>query len=447
MGLFNKKELERIIILENKIDTLTKENEELKNKIQSKSELECDIRHLERSKEISEISLKSIKNTVEKKQAELNEVKDEIFKKRNELTVIERDIKKAEKEINEVEKGNVMYQVGAYNFSYHYEDSESYEKELKNIKEEQREMIKDEIAIDHYTTWTIDNSTTKGERFTRNIDKLLLRAFNNECDNIIIKVKYSTIATAKQRIEKSFKQLNSFVKIQQCAISERYLDLKIKELELRCGYVTLKQQEKEEQARIREQMKEEERVRKEIEEEEKKVEKEMKHFNNEMNKVMKQMAKASEQEKSILEDKIKYLEEQLAQLSLAKEDVLNRKINNKAGYVYIISNKGSFGENIYKIGVTRRLDPYERISELGSASVPFKFDTHATIFSNDAFELENKLHQIFDNNRVNKVNKHKEFFNVSLDEIEKAVKENFDSTVEFNKTILNEEYVLSLSLK
>ena len=126
---------------------------------------------------------------------------------------------------------------------------------------------------------------------------------------------------------------------------------------------------------------------------------------------------------------------------------MNRRLNNKAGYVYIISNVGSFGENVYKIGTTRRLDPQIRVDELSNASVPFKFDVHAMIFSDDAFALENSLHQIFDNKRVNKVNKHKEFFTVTIDEIEKAVKENFNETVIFNKTIRNEEYLLSNSNK
>ncbi len=227
-------------------------------------------------------------------------------------------------------------------------------------------------------------------------------------------------------------------------LTENYLELKLKELELKCGYVTMKQKEKEEQQRIKEQMREEERIRKELEAEEKKVEKEEKHFMNELDKLQKRMKKENAETQAILLKQIEELQSKLSELSEVKADLMNRRLNNKAGYVYIISNVGSFGENVYKIGTTRRLEPQVRVDELSNASVPFKFDVHAMIFSDDAFDLENKLHQMFDNKRINKVNKHKEFFGVTLEEIEKAVKENFNETVIFNKTVINEEYLLSL---
>ncbi|MPN42470.1 hypothetical protein SDC9_190027 [bioreactor metagenome] len=118
--------------------------------------------------------------------------------------------------------------------------------------------------------------------------------------------------------------------------------------------------------------------------------------------------------------------------------------NGKAGNIYIISNLGSFGDNVFKIGMTRRLDPQERVDELGDASVPFRFDVHSFIFSEDAVSLEFKLHEIFNNKRVNKVNLRKEFFNVSIDELEKAVFE-LEPTAEFNRTMAAEEYWQSLS--
>ena len=346
----------------------------------------------------------------------------------------------------QVENTIVAIESGTFDFNYHYEDSQRYEEELKRIKEEQKEMVKWECAIEHSVQWQVNGSSRKGETQMKNIDKLLLRAFNNECDNIIMNVKYSTIVSSKTKIEKSFNQLNNFVKTYECYITKEYLELKIKELELKCGYVTMKQREKEEQQRIKEQMREEERVRKELEAEEKKVEKEEMHFMNELNKLQKRLNKENEETQAKLLKQIEELQSKLAEISEVKADIMNRRMNNKAGYVYVISNKGSFGENVYKIGVTRRLDPQIRVDELSSASVPFKFDVNAMIFSDDAFALENKLHQMFNDNRVNKVNMHKEFFNVSIDEIEKAVKENFNETVEFNKTILNEEYVLSLSM-
>lgn len=139
-------------------------------------------------------------------------------------------------------------------------------------------------------------------------------------------------------------------------------------------------------------------------------------------------------------------EEKIKQLDKDKSDINNRLLNTRAGYVYVISNIGSFGENIYKIGMTKRLNPLDRVNELGSASVPFKFDVHAMIFSEDAPKLENHLHKVFAIKSVNKINSRKEFFNVSLKEIEKEVLDNFDATVEFTEFAKAEEYRRSLEL-
>lgn len=129
------------------------------------------------------------------------------------------------------------------------------------------------------------------------------------------------------------------------------------------------------------------------------------------------------------------------------QDVQNREQNTRAGYVYIISNLGSFGENIYKIGVTRRFDPVERVDELSDASVPFDFDIHAVIFSDDAPALENALHKAFEHKRLNLINRRREFFNVSLDEIVRVVKTNFSKPVEFTKIADAAEYRETLVLR
>ena len=141
------------------------------------------------------------------------------------------------------------------------------------------------------------------------------------------------------------------------------------------------------------------------------------------------------------------MQTQVSKIDKNLADIDYREANQRVGYVYVISNIGSFGENIYKIGMTRRLNPQERVDELGNASVPFNFDVHAMIFSKDAPALENALHHAFDDRKVNMVNKRREFFNVSLDEIEKVVKENFDGSVEFEKTALAEQYRETLKIK
>ena len=453
MGLFNKKELERIAELEKIVKDLEEKNSQLNNTIkQINNETYEELN--KRKEEVKNLKkeIKCLENDRRRlwcNKEHLDSLENKINKKIEERDILNNEIEDIKNKYEDYLKsqGNMalVMESGVYEFHYHYEDSSSYEKKLKEIKEEQKDMVKWEWAT-KTVSWMINDSYNKGEKMIRDLNKLLLRAFNNECDNIIMNVKYATICHCSNKIKKSFEQLNKFVKTYGNYITEEYLELKLKELELRCGYVTMKQKEKEEQQRIREQMKEEERVRKELEAEEKKVEKEEQHFMNELNKLQKRMTKENEKTQAVLLKQIEELQSKLASLSEVKADIMNRRMNNKAGYVYIISNKGSFGENIYKIGTTRRLDPQIRVDELSNASVPFKYDVHAMIFSDDAFALEHSLHQIFDGNRVNKVNKHKEFFNVSIDEIEKAVKDNFNETVEFNKTILNEEYVLSLSM-
>lgn len=145
-------------------------------------------------------------------------------------------------------------------------------------------------------------------------------------------------------------------------------------------------------------------------------------------------------EKEVLLGKKAEIEKHLSDLDLVIKDIDYREANKRAGYVYIISNIGSFGENIYKIGMTRRLDPMERVDELGDASVPFKFDVHAMIFSDDAPALETALHHAFEKKKVNMINGRREFFNVTLEEIEDVVKANYDKTVEFIKIPQAEQY-------
>ena len=223
--------------------------------------------------------------------------------------------------------------------------------------------------------------------------------------------------------------------------------MKLKELNLTYTFQLKQQQEKEQQKAIKEQMIEEEKVRREIERQKQKIDKDCAQFNNEVKKLMTYMQKtSSDVEKQLYIDKIKELEDKLRSLEDDKKNVLEREANAKAGFVYVISNIGSFGEDIYKIGMTRRLEPMDRIKELGSASVPFEFDVHAMIFSENAPELENLLHKHFEKQSVNRINLRKEFFHVSLDEIEKVVHDNFNDIASFTKVPAAKEYRQTLSL-
>ena len=249
------------------------------------------------------------------------------------------------------------------------------------------------------------------------------------------------------QLTKAFQTINNIFATDFIALDKQVLEMQLKELNLTYSYQQKKAQEQEEQKAIRAQMIEEEKVRREIEREKAKVEKEEAQFKNEINKLMKYLTKATEIEKQLYVDKIKELEDKVKLLEKDKENILQREQNTRAGYVYIISNIGSFGENIYKIGMTRRLEPMDRVKELGDASVPFEFDVHAMIFSEDAPTLETILHNTFKDNQVNLVNPRKEFYNVSLADIEKVVKENYNATVTFTQIAEAAQYRESVRIR
>ena len=193
---------------------------------------------------------------------------------------------------------------------------------------------------------------------------------------------------------------------------------------------------------------EEEKVRREIEKEKAKIEKEEKQFKGEVDKLMRYLQQSQNDiERNLYNDKIRELEEKIKLLEKDKENVLQREQNTRAGFVYVISNIGSFGEDVYKIGMTRRLEPMDRVKELGDASVPFEFAVHAMIFSEDAPALESALHQTFRSKEVNKVNQRKEFFKVDLKEIEKVVKQHHNATVTFTMVAEARQYRESLRME
>ena len=372
-----------------------------------------------------------------------------------EIKVKKRDIERLndekfslEEKINKLKDEYMTYEdyseFGMPTKFYDFETSQEYKECMAEIVKEQKKMIKCGEAFWYNKSYTFNGSAKKGCDYLKSQAKLLLRAFNGECVTLFNSINYNNITNIEGKIEKSFSQINKLGK-GLVYITDSYKDLKILEAGLISDYKIVKQEEKEEQQRIKEQMKEEAKLQKELEEAQSNINKEKKRFTLEMEKLKQQLQKANEEEIFALKNKIKELENGLEKVKQDEMNLENRKNSTRAGYVYIISNIGSFGENIYKIGMTRRLDPQIRVDELGSASVPFKFDVHAFIFSEDAFDLESKLHNHFNNYRVNKVNTRKEFFNVTLEEIENYVK-TLDETVKFTRTATADEYRASLSV-
>ena len=420
-----------------------KEVEELKARLDDINLIQEESEYLDIKEEI-----KKLENKKKDLNLDIRKELEQLQNKKNTLNTdilsLENQIKKLKNSLIDLNDEQELQSYGLYNTKYGLESSEIYKAKLDNIRREQKDLIKMKVATNHSLDWVIDNNKKKGKEFILDTIKLSLKAFNNECDNIIAKVKFNNVEKSIDRINKSYKEINSLTDMQNVSITNKYLNLKIEELYLKYEYECKKQEEKEEQQAIKERMREEAKVLKEIELANKKIEKEETHFKNAIEDLNKKIEYTTDNEKEKLIKKLNELHEKLKEVEFLKEDVLNRERNTRAGYVYIISNIGSFGENIYKIGMTRRLDPNDRVRELGSASVPFNFDVHAMIFSEDAPALENSLHKRFSNKQVNKVNSRKEFFYVSLSEIEQVVKEEFDKPVEFTKLAKAEEYRKSI---
>jgi len=361
---------------------------------------------------------------------------------------LNREIEARKKQIIVLDEEILLQSFGFYRSHFNLPTSEHYKARINRNIDAQARLIKNKEAAVCPANWTVDGDRSKGEKMVRDIAKLLIRSFNNECDACIAAVKYNNVDSMEKRIQRAFESLNKLGERTHVSLINQFLNLKLEELYLTHEYHVIKQKEREEQKRIREQMREEARIQREIEEMKAKLEKEERHFDRALEAMKSQMETAkTDTERKLLESEMHTIEEKKAEVEKQKEDVLYREQNTRAGYVYIISNIGAFGENIYKIGVTRRLDPEERVDELGDASVPFYFDVHALIFSDDAPSLENALHKAFDERRVNAINTRKEFFRVTLEEIESVVHNNFSKPVEFTRTAAAEDYRETLMLR
>ena len=387
-------------------------------------------------------------NTVEALNSQISELEDKKNICESELKIIKKkfeDLEKkyAEKSVNLIQLDDeILYQsFSLFRPQYDFANSEKYKQELERIRQEQKRMIKDKTAVTYFDNWTVDGSKAKGRKMTNDNIKMILRCFNTDCENAIDRVKFNNIDSMRARIQKSFDSLNKLNEVNRVSLTSSYLDLKFQELQLAIEYTMKKQEEKEEQKRIRQELREQAKLEKEIEEARKDIEKEKKHYSNALTKVNSHLAESLDdsQRQALLEKKAE-IEGHLVELQKSLEEVDYRATNQKAGYVYIISNIGAFGEDVYKIGMTRRLEPMERVDELGDASVPFNFDVHAMIFCEDAPKLEAALHHAFEDRKLNMINTRREFFHVTLDQIEEVVKANYDKTVEFIRLPAAEQY-------
>lgn len=366
----------------------------------------------------------------------------------NEISTLEKDIEAKKSEIVELDDAILLQDYGLYSPVYDFANIDDYKDRLDDVRNRQKEMVRNSAAAICTTTWTVNNSLTQGAALTSQNIRQILRCFNDECDVLVSKVKFNNITAYIEKMRKAFARLNDMNTKSYIRLTDDYLQLKIEELQLAYEYERKKNDEKERLRQEREILREEARVQKEIEEKRRELEKEKAHYANWLEQIERQLAECwdKEEEQSLLDKKTEF-EQQVEQINEAIKDVDYREANKRAGYVYVISNIGSFGEDVYKIGMTRRLDPTERVAELGGASVPFKFDIHAIMFSDDAPTLETALHHRFRDKMVNMCNNRKEFFHVSLEEIKEVVRENYDKTVDFVNLPIAEQYRETLNLR
>jgi hypothetical protein len=320
------------------------------------------------------------------------------------LNNLEKEIAETKASLIETQEIAMLQEVGVYQYTSVLDTASGYSEKIAEIRSSIKERnIANGGAIRAAQGWTVNGSTAEGSKMVKEFSKLMLRAYNGEVDDAIRTLKPFKLQAAVDRVNKVEQSIEKLGKTMQIEIDDSYHKLRVEEIRLTADFLAKKEEEKELQKEERLRLKEEEKAQKEFEREKEKLNKELMHHQA-------VLAKADET------GNLKVIEEakaKIAEVESSISGVEERVANIRTGYVYVISNIGSFGESVLKIGLTRRIDPEERIQELSDASVPFKFDIHAIIFSADAVSLEKQLHQELDKYRLNKVNTRKEFFNTS----------------------------------
>lgn len=422
---------------------------------QQANKLAEDLEALKNAKlSVEQMSALDLQQAIIEKEKEQKEIEQIILALKEKEGQLQTKIKSMSSEIENLEHQLVVTsddirfeEFGLYRPQYDFATALGYKEKLADIRADQKHMIKKKTAVNYSDKWTVDGNKAKGRKMTNDNIKQILRSFNNECEAAINKVKFSNLASIEKRIRNSYEQLNKLNSTNLVSIRKEYLQSKLDELHCAYEYERKKQEEKEELREQREREKEEKALQKEIESQKKVIDKDINHFKKMVSDLHDKLKSSDNEEQRLeIQNQILGFETSILDKESEKEELDYRNAHASAGYVYIISNIGAFGADVVKIGVTRRLDPLERIAELSSASVPFKFDVHALIFSYEAYQLEADLHKYFDKQRINRVNNRKEFFKIPIEDIEKKLVEYKDLTIDFQKEPEAEEFRESLAL-
>jgi hypothetical protein len=326
----------------------------------------------------------------------------------------------------------ILQEVGIYRYHHPLENAIAYRERLDDLSSRIAEMVKVGAAIEKSNIFTFDGSLAKGRAMTSDLAKLMLRAYNAEAENVVRTLRAGNTVTAIKRLDAARTAIAKLGKMMEMRIGDEFHALRIEEIELTADYLMKKEEEKEAARAERERLREERKVELELAAARERLEKERSHILTVLEKV-----RANGSSDPDLERKLADIDS-----AIALNDY--RAANIRAGYVYVISNRGAFGDHVVKIGLTRRLEPQDRIDELGDASVPFRFDVHAIFFSEDAVSLENELHQSFAARRVNRVNNRKEFFFASPADVRTVLAEKLGNLLEFTEHVESTQYLQSV---
>jgi stress response protein SCP2 len=347
--------------------------------------------------EVGALDAIGIARLTEQRRSELRMVNEEMDRARRELHSLRQ-------EIVEADDFNLLQSVGIYDFAHPLDDAVTYKERITRIKDQYKDLTRRDRAINAAQGWQVNGSVQQGAKMLKDTSKLMLRAYNAEADNCVRVVRAHSVDSNTKRLDKARDTIAKLGSMMSITIAGDYHQLRIQEIKLTADYHAKVEQEKEAQREERERLRDEQKALAEFNRAREKLTRERDQLQRAIEVAVDGAADAAT---------VETLRQRLAGVDTDLADVEARAANARAGYVYVISNVGAFGPNMVKIGMTRRQDPMDRVRELGDASVPFKFDDHALVFSNDAVGLEAKLHAAFADRRVNRVNLRREFFYVS----------------------------------
>lgn len=345
------------------------------------------------------------------------------------------------KEVAIFDEKIAMSQLGVYSPHFDFSDSDQFKTHIETVRAEGKALVSAKTAIKAYTDWEVGGSKSEGKKMTNRAVRLSLRAFNNECEAALTNVRWNNVSTMEKRIQRAFEQINKLNESINIEITMEYYQLKLKELWLTHEYREKQKEERDHKTEMNRLKREEERLIRDAAA----AEKEEIRYQNLLDKAKREAAQAIGADAEKYEAQITELTKELDAAHAKAFRAKSMAEQTRAGYIYVLSNIGSFGEGVHKIGMTRRIEPTDRVRELGDASVPFLFDTHAMFYCEDAPTVEKELHKIFDKNRVNRANGRKEFFKVSREEIENEVKK-IKPDIDFIKGIEAQEYFETLAM-